>query len=86
MELHDDAGRLHPLFGVLARVAARSIVDRTRVEQLADREVEVLAAIARGGTNRDVGPYSWPARHHDEHRRLTSRNIHEVIEHTKVNA
>jgi DNA-binding NarL/FixJ family response regulator len=39
---------------VLAPVAARSLVDRGRAEPLTDREVQVLAAIARGGTNREV--------------------------------
>ncbi len=39
---------------VLAPVAARSLMDRGREEQLTDREIEVLAAIAKGGTNRDV--------------------------------
>lgn len=39
---------------VLAPAAARSLLDRTREEQLTDREIEVLAAIARGGTNREV--------------------------------
>lgn len=39
---------------VLAPSAMESLMDRGRVEQLTDRELEVLAAIARGGTNREV--------------------------------
>ena len=39
---------------VLAPSAARSLIDRSRQEQLTDREIEVLAAIARGGTNREI--------------------------------
>ena len=39
---------------VLAPVAAERLVARRREEQLSDREVEVLRAIADGGTNRTV--------------------------------
>lgn len=39
---------------VLAPSAVESLMDRGRVERLTDRELEVLTAIARGGTNRDV--------------------------------
>ena len=39
---------------VLAPAAARSLVDRSRSEQLTDRELQVLSAIAHGGTNRDA--------------------------------
>lgn len=39
---------------VLAQNAVQSLMDRGRVESLTDREVEVLQAVARGGTNRDV--------------------------------
>lgn len=39
---------------VLAPVAARSLVDRGKAEPLTEREIQVLAAIARGGTNREV--------------------------------
>ena len=53
-ELIDAVLRAAAGHSVLAPVAARSLVDRTREERLTDREVEVLAAIARGGTNREV--------------------------------
>ncbi|RIJ71214.1 DNA-binding response regulator [Nakamurella silvestris] len=39
---------------VLAPAAARSLVDRAKGEQLTARELQVLAAVARGGTNREV--------------------------------
>jgi DNA-binding NarL/FixJ family response regulator len=39
---------------VLAPSAARSLVERTRDDRLTDRELQVLTAIARGGTNREV--------------------------------
>ena len=39
---------------VLAPAAARSLVDRGRGEQLTERELQVLTAIAHGGTNRDA--------------------------------
>jgi len=53
-ELIDAVLRAAAGQSVLAPVAARSLVDRTREEHLTDREIEVLAAIARGGTNREV--------------------------------
>jgi DNA-binding NarL/FixJ family response regulator len=39
---------------VLAPSAARSLVDRTRTATLTARELQVLSAIARGGTNQEV--------------------------------
>jgi DNA-binding NarL/FixJ family response regulator len=39
---------------VLAPTAASSLVRRGRDDALTDRELQVLAAIARGGTNREV--------------------------------
>jgi len=39
---------------VLSQSAVQSLMDRDRGRQLTDREVEVLRAIAGGGTNRDV--------------------------------
>ena len=39
---------------VLAPAAARSLVDRSRGDQLTERELQVLSAIAHGGTNRDA--------------------------------
>jgi DNA-binding NarL/FixJ family response regulator len=39
---------------VLAPSAARRLVDRGRGQTLTERELAVLTAIARGGTNRDV--------------------------------
>jgi len=53
-ELIDAVLRAASGQSVLAPVAARSLVDRGRAEALTDREVQVLAAIARGGTNREV--------------------------------
>jgi len=53
-ELIDAVLRAASGQSVLAPVAARSLVDRGRAEPLTDREVQVLAAIARGGTNREV--------------------------------
>jgi DNA-binding NarL/FixJ family response regulator len=53
-ELIDAVLRAASRQSVLAPVAARSLVDRGRAEPLTDREVQVLAAIARGGTNREV--------------------------------
>ncbi|WP_029138722.1 response regulator [Nakamurella lactea] len=47
--LQAQAGR-----SVLAQSAVQSLMDRDRGRQLTDREVEVLRAIAGGGTNRDV--------------------------------
>ncbi|GGL87698.1 response regulator [Nakamurella endophytica] len=40
---------------VLSPEAAQALVTRGRVEQLTEREVDVLRAIAAGGTNRQVG-------------------------------
>jgi DNA-binding NarL/FixJ family response regulator len=53
-ELIDAVLRAASGQSVLAPVAARSLVDRGRAEALTDRELQVLAAIARGGTNREV--------------------------------
>lgn len=53
-ELIDAVLRAASGQSVLAPVAARSLVDRVRADQLTEREIQVLAAIARGGTNRDV--------------------------------
>lgn len=47
--LQASAGR-----SVLAQSAVQSLMDRDRGRQLTDREIEVLRAIAGGGTNRDV--------------------------------
>ena len=53
-ELVDAVLRAAAGQSVLAPIAARSLVDRGRSEPLTERELQVLAAIARGGTNRDV--------------------------------
>jgi DNA-binding NarL/FixJ family response regulator len=53
-ELIDAVLRAASGQSVLAPVVARSLVDRGRAEPLTDRELQVLAAIARGGTNREV--------------------------------
>jgi DNA-binding NarL/FixJ family response regulator len=53
-ELVDAVLRAAAGQSVLAPSAARSLVDRSRGEQLTDRELQVLTAIAHGGTNRDV--------------------------------
>jgi DNA-binding NarL/FixJ family response regulator len=53
-ELIDAVLRAAAGQSVLAPAAARSLVDRTREDHLTDREIEVLGAIARGGTNREV--------------------------------
>ena len=53
-ELIDAVLRAAAGQSVLAPSAARSLVDRGRGQQLTEREVQVLSAIARGGTNRDV--------------------------------
>lgn len=53
-ELLDAVIRAAAGQSVLAPAAARSLMDRGRSEQLTDREIEVLAAIAKGGTNREV--------------------------------
>jgi DNA-binding NarL/FixJ family response regulator len=39
---------------VLAPTAARSLIDRGRAELLTERELQVLSAVARGATNRQV--------------------------------
>jgi DNA-binding NarL/FixJ family response regulator len=39
---------------VLAPSAARSLVERNRTATLTERELQVLSAIARGGTNQEV--------------------------------
>lgn len=39
---------------VLSPTAVQSLMDRGRQEQLTEREIEVLRAIANGGTNREV--------------------------------
>ena len=53
-ELIDAVLRAAAGQSVLAPAAARSLMDRGREEQLTEREIEVLAAIAKGGTNREV--------------------------------
>ncbi len=53
-ELIDAVLRAASGQSVLAPVVARSLVDRGRAEALTDRELQVLSAIARGGTNREV--------------------------------
>lgn len=47
--LQASAGR-----SVLSQSAVQSLMDRDRGRQLTDREIEVLRAIAGGGTNREV--------------------------------
>ncbi|SDO70607.1 DNA-binding response regulator, NarL/FixJ family, contains REC and HTH domains [Nakamurella panacisegetis] len=53
-ELVDAVLRAASGQSVLAPAAARSLVDRTRGDQLTERELQVLTLMARGGTNRDV--------------------------------
>ncbi|MET3807815.1 DNA-binding NarL/FixJ family response regulator [Nakamurella sp. UYEF19] len=53
-ELVDAVMRAAAGQSVLTPSAARSLVDRTRGDQLTARELLVLAAMANGGTNRDV--------------------------------
>lgn len=53
-ELIDAVLRAAAGESVLSPSAAQSLVTRGRTEQLTARETEVLAAIARGGTNREV--------------------------------
>jgi DNA-binding NarL/FixJ family response regulator len=53
-ELIDAVLRAAAGHSVLAPSAARSLVDRGRAAPLTDRELKVLGAIARGGTNRQV--------------------------------
>jgi len=53
-ELVDGVVRAAAGQSVLTPSAARSLVDRGRGDQLTERELQVLSAVARGGTNRDV--------------------------------
>lgn len=53
-ELVDAVIRAAAGQSVLSPAAAQSLVTRGRTEQLTEREREVLAAIAGGGTNREV--------------------------------
>jgi DNA-binding NarL/FixJ family response regulator len=53
-ELVDAVVRAAAGQSVLAPSAARSLVDRTRTATLTARELQVLSAIARGGTNQEV--------------------------------
>jgi len=53
-ELVDAVVRAAAGQSVLAPSAARSLVDRTRTAALTARELQVLSAIARGGTNQEV--------------------------------
>lgn len=53
-ELIDAVQRAASGQSVLAPAAARSLMARGRAEPLTERELQVLAAIARGGTNREV--------------------------------
>jgi DNA-binding NarL/FixJ family response regulator len=53
-ELADAVVRAAAGHSVLAPSAARSLVDRNRAATLTARELQVLSAIARGGTNQEV--------------------------------
>lgn len=53
-ELVDAVVRAAAGHSVLAPSAARSLVDRSRAATLTARELQVLSAIARGGTNQEV--------------------------------
>ena len=53
-ELVDAVVRAAAGQSVLAPSAARSLVERNRTATLTERELQVLAAIARGGTNQEV--------------------------------
>ena len=53
-ELVDAVVRAAAGQSVLAASAARSLVERNRTATLTERELQVLAAIARGGTNQEV--------------------------------
>jgi DNA-binding NarL/FixJ family response regulator len=53
-ELVDAVLRAAAGQSVLAPSAARSLVDRNRTATLTARELQVLSAIARGGTNQEV--------------------------------
>jgi DNA-binding NarL/FixJ family response regulator len=54
VELIDAVLRAASGQSVLAPAAARSLMDRGRADPLTERELQVLGAIARGGTNREV--------------------------------
>jgi DNA-binding NarL/FixJ family response regulator len=53
-ELVDAVVRAAAGQSVLAPTAARSLVERNRTATLTERELQVLSAIARGGTNQEV--------------------------------
>jgi len=53
-ELVDAVLRAAAGQSVLAPSAARSLVERNRTATLTERELQVLSAIARGGTNQEV--------------------------------
>ena len=53
-ELADAVARAAAGQKVLTPSAVQSLMDRNRTEQLTEREVEVLRALADGGTNREV--------------------------------
>ena len=53
-ELADAVARAAAGQKVLTSSAMQSLMDRNRTEQLTEREVEVLRALADGGTNREV--------------------------------
>jgi DNA-binding NarL/FixJ family response regulator len=53
-ELVDAVVRVAAGQSVLAPTAARSLVERNRTATLTERELQVLSAIARGGTNQEV--------------------------------
>jgi DNA-binding NarL/FixJ family response regulator len=53
-ELVDAVVRAAAGQSVLAPSAARSLVERNRTATLTERELQVLSAIARGGTNQEV--------------------------------
>ncbi len=53
-ELADAVARAATGQKVLTPAAVQSLMDRNRTEQLTEREVEVLRALADGGTNREV--------------------------------
>jgi len=53
-ELVDAVVRAAAGQSVLGASAARSLVERNRTATLTERELQVLAAIARGGTNQEV--------------------------------
>jgi DNA-binding NarL/FixJ family response regulator len=53
-ELVDAVLRAASGQSVLAPTAARSLIDRGRAELLTERELQVLSAVARGATNRQV--------------------------------